>query len=317
MSVFDELKRRRVYRVVAAYLVVGWLLTEVLTTLLPEFGAAAWVSRAVMLVFALGFLPAIAFSWVYDVTPDGILKDQRGGPEGEHTRVPISTGDRLAIGSTIVFVFCAGIGGAWWSSAPAERVAGPINVASVAVLPFANMSADPDNAYFSDGLTETILHMLAQIPDLQVAARTSSFAFRNQEKTIEEIAEALGVAHVLEGSVQRAGDQMRVTAQLIRAEDGFHVWSQNYDMTIDDIFAVQDEIARNVGGALSQTLLGGTGMIAESTTTDPDAYDLYLQALKPRATFSYGGLREAEKLLIAALTIDPDYTDAPVSRCRQ
>ncbi len=310
VSVFDELKRRRVYRAAAAYLVVGWLLTEVLTTLLPEFGAAVWISRAVMLVFALGFLPTVAFSWIYDITPDGVLKDQKSGPAGENVRVPLSRGDRLAIGSTVVIVFGVGIGGAWWSAEPAERVAAPVSAASVAVLPFANMSADPDNAYFSDGLTETILHMLAQVPDLQVAARTSSFAFRNQDKTIEEIAEALGVAHVLEGSVQRSGDQIRVTAQLIRAEDSFHVWSRNYDLTIEDIFSVQDEIARNVGGALSQTLLGDAVTTLETPNTNSDAYDLYLRARNLRATFSYSGLREAETLLKAALTIDPDYVDA-------
>ncbi|MDJ0910711.1 MAG: hypothetical protein QNI99_16035 [Woeseiaceae bacterium] len=312
MSVFDELKRRRVYRAAAAYLVVGWLLTEVLTTLLPEFGAAVWVSRAVMLVFAIGFLPAVAFSWIYDVTPEGIRKDQETGPDGETVRVRLSAGDRLTIGGTVVVVFAIGIGGAWWTAEPEERVAAPVSAASVAVLPFANMSADPDNAYFSDGLTETILHMLAQVPDLQVAARTSSFAFRNQDKTIAEIAEALGVAHVLEGSVQRSGDQVRVTAQLIRAEDGFHVWSRNYDLTIDDIFSVQDEIARNVGGALSQELLGDASTTPDVATTNPDAYLLYLQARNLRATFSYSGLREAETLLKAALMIDPDYVDAKV-----
>lgn len=310
MSVFDELKRRRVYRAAAAYLVVGWLLTEVLTTLLPEFGATVWVSRAVMLVFALGFLPAVAFSWIYDVTPEGIRKDQKAGVDGETMRVPLARRDRLAIGSTVLLVFGIGVGSAWWSAAPADRVAAPVSAASVAVLPFANMSADPDNAYFSDGLTETILHMLAQVPDLQVAARTSSFAFRNQDRTIEEIADALGVAHVLEGSVQRAGDQIRVTAQLIRADDGFHVWSRNYDLTIDDIFSVQDEIARNVGGALSQTLLRDAGTAMAAATTNSDAYDLYLQARNLRATFSYSGLREAETLLKAALSIDPDYVDA-------
>ena len=264
-----------------------------------------------MLVFALGFLPAVAFSWIYDVTPEGIRKDQKTGLDGETVRVRLSAGDRLTIGGTVVIVFVIGIGGAWWSAEPEERVAAPVSAASVAVLPFANMSADPDNAYFSDGLTETILHMLAQVPDLQVAARTSSFAFRNQDKTIAEIAEALGVAHVLEGSVQRSGDQVRVTAQLIRAEDGFHVWSQNYDLTIDDIFSVQDEIARNVGGALSQELLGDAGTTLD-VATNPDAYDLYLQARNLRATFSYSGLREAETLLKAALTIDPDYVDAKI-----
>ncbi len=187
-----------------------------------------------------------------------------------------------------------------------------ISDASVAVLPFENLSAESDHEYFSNGLTETILHMLAQIPDLKVAARTSSFAFRGQNKTIQEIAAALEVAHILEGSVQRDGDQVRITAQLIRADDGFHVWSENYDRTLDDIFGIQDEIAEKVGGALSASLLGTSvrDVMAGINTRSPDAYDLYLQAINERDTFSYGGLSAAEGLLKGALTIDPDFLDA-------
>jgi TolB-like protein/tetratricopeptide (TPR) repeat protein len=186
------------------------------------------------------------------------------------------------------------------------------NNASVAVLPFVNMTGDDDNEYFSDGLTETLLHMLAQIPDLQVAARTSSFSFKNQQKTVREIGLALQVAHILEGSVQLAGNRVRITAQLIRAADGFHVWSSNFDRNFDDIFAIQDEIAREVGKALSATLLGTEQppSIAGVGTSDTDAYDLYLQALGERATFSYGGLKAAEDLLKGALAIDPDFLDA-------
>jgi TolB-like protein/Tfp pilus assembly protein PilF len=174
------------------------------------------------------------------------------------------------------------------------------------------MSDNRENEYFSDGLTETLLHMLAQNPGLKVAARTSSFAFKDQNRTVVEIAQLLGVAHVLEGSVQRSGDQVRITAQLIRADDGFHVWSETYDRTFDDIFAIQDEIAEKVGGALSASLLGAPtgGLVAGVTTESSDAYDLYLMALNERATFSYGGLRAAEDLLKGALTIDPDFLDA-------
>ena len=171
------------------------------------------------------------------------------------------------------------------------------------------MSNDKDNEYFSDGLTETLLHMLAQVPELKVAARTSSFAFKGQSLNIREIAAALGVAHVLEGSVQRQGDRVRITAQLIRASDGFHVWSESYDRTLDDIFGIQDEIATRVGDALSASLLGvdGERQLAGVQTTNPDAYDLYMQARKARQTFSFGGLRAAEDLLKGALLIDPDF----------
>jgi TolB-like protein/Tfp pilus assembly protein PilF len=312
VSLFEELKRRNVFRVAAAYLVVGWLLTEVLTTLLPAFGAPDWISRTVMLVFALGFLPTIVLSWVYELTPDGIKRDHevdRSHPEtaGTNRRLEFFTITSVVIGVLLVAVF---------NSRPvsdeAPLVATATSDASVAVLPFLNMSGSKDNEYFSDGLTETLLHKLSQVPQLKVAARTSSFAFRDQNKTIVEIANALDVAHVLEGSVQRSGDRVRITAQLIRANDGFHVWSENYDRTLDDIFAIQDEIAEKVGGALSASLLGkANGVTATETMTSiPDAYDLYLQALQARATYSYGGLEAAEHLLKGALIIDPNFLEA-------
>jgi TolB-like protein/Tfp pilus assembly protein PilF len=312
VSLFEELKRRNVLRVAAAYLVVGWLLTEVLTTLLPAFGAPEWVSKAVMLVFALGFVPAIILSWIYEFTLDGIKKESEIIHDESITR---STGRRLefitiatvVVGILYIAIFSSRSG--IDESPPAPTTIGE---ESVAVLPFINMSGNADNEYFSDGLTETLLHMLAQIPGLKVAARTSSFAFRDQNKTIVEIANALAVAHILEGSVQRSGDRIRITAQLIRANDGFHVWSENYDFVLDDIFAIQDEIAEKVGGALSKSLLGTIDgeAISGIATANPDAYELYLQARQARSTFSFAGLEEAEDLLKSALTIDSDFLDA-------
>ncbi len=314
MSLFEELKRRNVFRVAAAYLVVGWLLTEVLTTLLPAFGAPDWVSRAVMFVFALGFLPTIILSWVYELTPDGIKRDHevdRGDSDVGETsrRLEYFTIATVIVGVVFIAIFSSRPD----SGEPAKETV-EISDASVAVLPFVNMSGSKDNEYFSDGLTETLLHMLSQVPELKVAARTSSFAFRDQDKTIGEIAAALDVAHVLEGSVQRSGDRVRITAQLIRAKDGFHVWSESYDRTLDDIFAIQDEIAEKVGSSLSASLLGTVNgaAIADTMTAIPDAYDLYLQALQARSTYSYGGLRAAEGLLKGALTIDPNFVEAKI-----
>ncbi len=312
MSLVAELRRRGVFRVAAAYLVVGWLLTEVLTTILPTLGAPEWASRAVILIFAFGFVPVIVLSWFFEVTPDGIKRDHnvdRDGPAHRHIARKI---DQVTIGTAVALIIVVGLFSARYTADDPSAVDLAISSTSVAVLPFVNMSGDKDNEYFSDGLTETLLHMLAQIPDLKVAARTSSFAFKDQNLGIKAIAEALGVAHVLEGSVQRAGDQVRITAQLIRASDGFHVWSQVYDRTFDDIFAIQDEIAGHVGSALSASLLGTEGgtRLAGVTTSDPDAYDLYLQARKERATYSYGGLQAAEDLLKGALLIDPEFTEA-------
>ncbi len=313
MPLFDELKRRSVFHVAATYLVVGWLLTEVLTTLLPAFGAPPWVSRAVILVFALGFIPAIILSWVYEITPDGIKKDSEVDRQDRAPRRSPSRSGYVAVIAVAVGVVLVSVFSSMVAIEPAAQSVSVVSNASVAVLPFINMSGNEENEYFSDGLTETLLHILAQIPDLKVAARTSSFAFRDQNKTIVEIADALDVAHVLEGSVQRSGDRVRITAQLIRANDGFHVWSENYDRTLDDIFRIQDEIAVKVGGALSASLLGSINdgtLQRTATTSSPEAFDLYLQALQGMATNSHGGLRTAEGLLKGALTIDPDFLDA-------
>lgn len=312
MSIISELRRRNVFRVAAAYLVVGWLLTEVLTTILPTLGAPDWTARAVILIFAFGFIPAVVFSWFYELTPDGIKRDHEvdhDDPANATRRKKIDTGVVAAIVALIILV---GLFSAQRLSDDAATPSVAVSNASVAVLPFVNMSNDVDNEYFSDGLTETLLHMLAQIPDLKVAARTSSFAFKGQNLSIREIAAALEVAHILEGSVQRVGDNVRITAQLIRASDGFHVWSENFDRELEDIFAIQDEIAEKVGYALSESLLRGSGQrpVASLATTDPDAYDLYMQARRERATYSYGGLTAAEDLLKAALLIDPDFVDA-------
>ncbi len=311
MSFIEELRRRKVLRVAFAYLVVGWLLTEVLTTILPTLGAPEWTSRAVILLFAFGFVPTVVFSWLFQITPEGIKRQHEVDHDapGAHRAL-----NRLSI-ATLAAVVVLTVTLALLSARPTTQqplVSAPVTAASVAVLPFVNLSNERENEYFSDGLTETLLHMLTQIPDLKVAARTSSFAFKNQNKTVREIARALDVAHILEGSVQRAGDRVRITAQLIRADDGFHVWSESYDRTLDDIFAIQDEIAERVGGALSASLLPSPsyGDIEGVSTQDPDAFDLYLQALKQRATYSYGGLQASENLLKGALVTDPDFSDA-------
>jgi TolB-like protein len=312
MPLYAELRRRNVFRVAAAYLVVGWLLTEVLTTILPTLGAPEWAARAVILVFAFGFVPAVVLSWFYELTPEGIKREHEVVRDESVTPQTAKKLDYVTVGAVVIGIFFIAFLSARTADDDAGSPAIEVSDASVAVLPFVNMSDNRENEYFSDGLTETLLHMLAQNPGLKVAARTSSFAFKDQNRTVVEIAQLLGVAHVLEGSVQRSGDQVRITAQLIRADDGFHVWSETYDRTFDDIFAIQDEIAEKVGGALSASLLGAPtdGLVAGVTTESSDAYDLYLMALNERATVSYGGLRAAEDRLKGALTIDPDFLDA-------
>jgi len=312
MPLITELRRRNVFRVAAAYLVVGWLLTEVLTTILPTLGAPEWAARAVILIFAFGFVPAVVLAWFFEITPDGIKRDHEVDFEDPDKHRQVRKVDQLTIATAIVLIIFIGLFSARYTADDPSPSDLGISATSVAVLPFENMSGDKDNEYFSDGLTETLLHMLAQIPDLKVAARTSSFAFKGQNKSIQEIAAQLEVAHILEGSVQHAGDQIRITAQLIRASDGFHVWSKNFDREFTDVFAIQDEIATQVGSALSASLLGTESetQLAGIATDDPDAYELYLRARKERATYSYSGLLAAENLLKGALLIDPDFIEA-------
>ena len=275
-------------------------------------GAPEWAARAVILIFVFGFIPAVVFSWFYELTPEGIKREEDVVRDDTNAGGAVRKLDYVTVTGVIILIVFVGLFSAQQTGDDLAPTEVEVSDASVAVLPFENMSNDKDNEYFSDGLTETLLHMLAQVPELKVAARTSSFAFKGQSINIREIATALGVAHVLEGSVQRQGDRVRITAQLIRASDGFHVWSESYDRTLDDIFGIQDEIAQRVGAALSASLLGvdGERQLAGVQTTNPDAYDLYMQARKARQTFSYGGLRAAEDLLKGALLIDPDFLDA-------
>lgn len=331
-GILSELKRRNVLRTAAAYLAGSWLLLQIVETLFPVFALDDSVLRYMVIMLGIGFIPVLVISWVFEWTPDGIKREQETGPRTQAAKAQAKTWDRiilvvmaLALG---VFAFdrfiitpqreAALIETATKAGAEMERAkVSAIVHESVAVLPFYNMSADPDNEYFSDGLTETLLHMLAQMADLKVAARTSSFAFKNKNIDIRKIAAELGVAHVLEGSVQKAGDRIRVTAQLIRASDGFHLWSQNYDRTLDDIFAIQDEIAADVASALGSTLLAdNNNTIVGPFTDDVNAYDIYLQALEQQAIGTFDALSKAEVLLSDALIADPAFVDAKFALVR-
>ena len=336
MSFFNELKRRNVFRVGIAYLVVAWLVMQVADVVINNVGAPDWVFRIIMLVLGIGFPLALIFAWAFEMTPEGLKKEKDVDRSQSITAQTGRKLDRAIIGILVVVVAYLLIDKLVLSKPQAEfpasapqvsesqseqaqpaAVAASAKAASVAVLPFVNMSGDADNEYFSDGLTETLLHMLANLPDLQVAARTSSFAFKGKNESIATIANALGVAHVLEGSVQKAGDRVRVTAQLIRADDGFHVWSQHYDRTLNDIFAIQDEIAGDVASALGSSLLGTkVADLHAVDTTDLDAYDDYLKGLQQQAIFSYSSLDEAENHFKKALAHDPEFDDARLALVR-
>jgi TolB-like protein len=321
MKFFQELKRRNVFRVGVAYLVASWLLLQIADVVLSLLDLPVIAGQMIFLLLAFGFIPALIFAWAFELTPDGIKREKDVAESKSNTGQTGRTLDRIILASVALAVLLLIVDRYFLSQPVIDENAVVQSVdavveegPSIAVLPFHNMSGNQENEYFSDGLTETLLHMLAQLPDLRVAARTSSFAFKGQSKDIREIAMALNVAHILEGSVQRAGDQVRVTAQLIRADDGFHVWSQNYDRTLDDIFAIQDEIAADVASALHISLLADQPVVIDGvSTTSVQAYDDYLRALEKMVLASFSALDEAENLLKHALASDPGFFDAKVA----
>src|SRR5688572_23595376 len=318
MSLFNELKRRNVIRVAAAYLVLAWLVAQVAGLLLPTFEAPPWVMRVLVLVLMLGFVGAVVFSWAFELTPEGLKREHEVERDASITHL---TARKLDLAVIVMLVVAVGFTAYTHFAVRAPASAPPAVAAqagdarpSLAVLPFVNMSAVPENEYFSDGLTETLLNMLAKVEGLKVTARTSAFAFKGQNKDVREIAATLNVNAVLEGSVQRAGERVRITAQLIDARDGTHLWSESYDRKLDDLFAIQDEIAAEVAKALTRSLLGGEDAPVVGTigTRDPEAYDAYLRGLEQRALFSFTSLPQAERHFRQALGGDPGFVEARI-----
>jgi len=303
-----ELKRRRVFRVMAVYVIVAFGLIEAADIMVPRMALPDWTVTLVVWVALLGFPIAIVLAWIFDITAEGVRRTAEATP-GEIEAIVAAPASARWPAALLAFVGVAAlIAGAWYAgrqSAPggADLTDGPV-AASIAVLPFVNMSSDPEQEYFSDGISEELLNLLAKIPELHVAARTSSFSFKGQSVEISEIADRLNVAHVLEGSVRKSGDEVRITAQLIRAEDGFHLWSKSWNRTLDDIFAIQDEIAADVVAQLKITLLGEAPTAAK---TDPEAYALYLQARQLGRQRTAEGFEQSVALYQQALEIEPDY----------
>ena len=277
-SFFTELRRRHVFKVAATYALTGWVVAQVAEFLLESFRAPEWILQALIIVLILGFPIAVVLAWAFELTPDGL---QRDNPTDE---VPSPAFARLTAELPKNF--------------PDQ---------SIAVLPFADMSPDRDQEYFSDGLTEELLNLLAKVSGLHVASRTSAFSFKGKQEDIREIAEKLCVKHVLEGSVRKSGDQLRITAQLIKAHDGYHLWSETYNRSMENVFAIQDEIARAVVEALKPQLLGETPVVRE---TSSEAYNLYLQALHLKRQRTPDSLNKAMDYLERAVDIDSGYAPA-------
>jgi TolB-like protein len=317
MSLIAELKRRNVFRVSLAYLALGWIVTQVTSTVAPMLHLPPWIGPVVLWIGVIGFPFVVMFAWIYELTPEGLRRESEVDRNASVTHV---TARRLDYAVIALLAVAIGLYG-WGQFRPAARVQSPVVVQpaptatsndaivdrSVAVLPFVDMSAGKDQEYFADGISEELLNMLAKVPELRVIARTSSFSFKGKEADIAEIARKLNVANVLEGSVRTSGDKVRITAQLIRASDSSHLWSETYDRQLDDVFAVQDEIAAAVVAQLKVSLLGAA---PKARSTDPKAYAVFLQAREVTRHYNPAAFEQAAALYNQALAIDPTYAPA-------
>ena len=322
LSLFDELKRRKVFKVGAAYLVVAWLAIQAASIGFPAFDAPPWALRIFILVVFLGLPVSLVFAWAFDVSPEGLNNE---GVRGSKPFLLIAAG--LA---ALAFAWYfkgqpayldrpgpAAVANATLNPNPAgaptdaRLAAAPISRKSVAVLPFVNMSADKDQDYFTDGISEEILNALAQVQDLKVAGRTSSFQFKGKNQDLRAIGQALGVAHVLEGSVRKQGDKVRITAQLVQTADGFHIWSESYDGDLKDVFQLQENIARAITDQLQVILSGDQAeRLVVVPTQNTEAYSLYLQASQVFNRRDGARFGEAISQLQQALRLDPKFVRA-------
>jgi TolB-like protein len=316
MTLFRELNRRNVVRVGAAYLAVAWLAVQVAETVLPLYGFGDGPVRALVTLLAIGFLPCLVFAWVFEITPTGLKLERDVVREESITPVTGRKLDRIIIvvlGVALTFFVIdrfmlePGRERTAIEEGRSRALLEPFGNRSIAVLPFTNMSDDSSQDHFSDGISEELLNLLAKVPQLRVISRSSSFAFKGMSIGVPELARQLKVDHVLEGSVRRAGNKVRITAQLIDARTDAHVWSVTYDRAMNDIFAIQDEIAAEVVGRLEVTLLGAA---PRSRVTTPEAYTLYLKAKELARRASKEGYEAAIPLLEQAVAADPRYLDA-------
>jgi len=307
VTFFEEFKRRRVGKVAIAYLAIAWGVTEASSVVLPALHLPEWTVTFVVVFLLAGFPVAMVLAWIFDVGPEGIERTEplAGTPPAARLKL------RMAFGS-VVLILMAGLGYLLY-----ERGFGPAHAGqphnSIAVLPFTNLSGDPSRDYFSDGMSEELLNLLARVPGLNVASRTSSFAYKGRNVDIREVGKELGVETVLEGSVRQAGDQVRITAQLIDAQSGFHLWSETYERQLEDIFTVQDEIAAAIVDKLRIELAPQEQQLAmrdKAPTQNVEAYELYLQG---RAVWKKRGeenLHKAIDLYQRALSLDPGFARA-------
>ncbi len=304
MRLVSELRRRNVLRMVVLYALAAWVIMQVAEVLIDLAKLPDWIGTTTLGLLAVGFPIALIFSWFYEITPQGISLEKDVDPEESITHV---TGRRLEF--IVISLLCAGLilfaYDKWWIGPPPEK--------SIAVLAFTNMSGDPDQEYFSDGISEELLNVLAQIPELRVISRSSSFSFKGKDIAIPTVAKQLNVAHVLEGSVRKMGNRVRITAQLIEARSDSHLWSESFDREFDDIFAVQEEIAAAISDALKVKLALVAGEAVQPTVikaANTAAYDAYLQGRESIHHRGREAMEDAVHHLERSLRLDNDFAPA-------
>ena len=307
---FNELKRRNVYRVAVAYTAVAWLLVQVASEVLPAFDVAKWVLQLLMVALALGFPIALVLAWAFEITPEGIVR----ADAAEATSQGRGSGRKLTALVVVVIAVAAAL---FLFQAfrgplvePTQKNA-EIDNKSIAVLPFVNGSGDPAQDYFSDGLSEELINGLTQIEDLRVIGRSSSFRFKGRTEDARVVGETLGVGHLLEGSVRKSGERVRISVALVNAKDGSQRWAETYDRELKDIFAVQGEIAKSVADKLRVTLLGdGIKATGEPSNRNLEAYNAFLQGQFEFARFNVESTRRAIEHYKEAVRLDPRYARA-------
>ncbi len=327
MNFISELKRRNVIRMAGLYLVGAWLLTQVSATVLPLFHAPEWLTQGVVIALVVGFIPAMIFAWIFELTPDGLKRDSEVTPEQS---IAPQTARKMERSILVLFAIAlaffgfdkfylapkreAALVASTSQTVKAQTLADIktiVSEKSIAVLPFVDMSKAKDQEYFSDGLAETTLDMLSRVPDLKVISRTSSFAFKGKSMDVREIGGKLGVAHILEGSVQQSGNTLRITAQLIRTSDGAHLWSKQYDRKLADIFKIQDEVATEVVNAIQGVLPAAQQQrMLGQNTGNVTAYQEYLKGIALLPGRKVKDMRNAVVHFERAIELDPSYARA-------
>src|SRR6201997_3422556 len=307
-SFFAELKRRNVYKVAIAYIVGGWALSQGIAQVFPVFDVPNWAIRLIVLLIILALPIAVVLAWAFEVTPEGIKRTEAADTAGQRSRggawiYVVLIGAALSVGLFFVGRYTAGRA----TPRQSESATG-VSQKSIAVLPLLNESGDPKDEYFSDGLSEELIAALAQIRELKVIGRSSSFRFKERKEEPKTIGEKLGVSTLLEGTVRKQGDQVRIVAELVNAADGIELWTRTFDRELKDIFAVQQEIAKAVAESLRVTLLGTDSRSAQaSTTANTEAHNAYLQGHFYLVRRNAEDFRKAIDYYDQAIQLDPNY----------